>query len=254
MTTEEILAQLVGFDTVSFKPNMPLIHWVGSLLRDAGIDSTVIADASGHKANLYATVGPGDRGGVLLSGHTDVVPVDGQAWTRPPFALTAADGRLFGRGTADMKGFVACALSAMISASKQELTMPLHLALSHDEEVGCIGVHSLIDMLSAAPFRPRMCIVGEPTSMQVATGHKGKIGMRAVFTGREGHSALAPLAVNALHMGADFINEVRALAGTDRGDGAPGWRLRRALHDAACRADGGGRALEHRAEPLRGGL
>lgn len=211
MQTKEILARLIAFDTVSVRPNLPLIADVAEVLRGAGIDSTVIRSPDGHKANLYATVGPSDRGGVLLSGHTDVVPVDGQAWTRPPFALTQAEGRLYGRGTADMKGFVACALSAMISASKQELAVPLHLALSYDEEVGCLGVHSLIDMLAAAPFRPAMCIVGEPTSMQVATGHKGKIGMRAVFTGREGHSALAPLAVNALHMGADFINEVRHL-------------------------------------------
>jgi acetylornithine deacetylase len=211
MQTKEILARLIAFDTVSARSNLPLIADVADVLRGAGIDSTVIRSDDGHKANLYATVGPTDRGGVMLSGHTDVVPVDGQAWTRPPFALTEAEGRLYGRGTADMKGFVACALSATISASKQELAVPLHLALSYDEEVGCLGVHSLIDMLATAPFRPAMCIVGEPTGMAVATGHKGKIGMRAVFTGREGHSALAPLAVNALHMGADFINEIRAM-------------------------------------------
>ncbi|MFN0113592.1 MAG: acetylornithine deacetylase [Paracoccaceae bacterium] len=211
MNSIDILDRLIAFDTVSARPNAPLIHWVGNLLRDHGIESTVIPDASGHKANLYASVGPQDRGGVLLSGHTDVVPVEGQAWTKPPFALTRDGGRLYGRGTADMKGFVACALSAMISASEQELAVPLHLALSYDEEVGCLGVHSLIDMLAAAPFRPRMCIVGEPTGMAVATGHKGKIGTRAVFTGREGHSALAPLALNALHLGVDFVNEVRAL-------------------------------------------
>ena len=220
MTTEEIFARLIGFETVSVLPNMPLIAWVEGLLREAGIESTVIPDATGQKANLYASAGPANRGGVLLSGHTDVVPVEGQAWTKPAFALTKADGRYFGRGTADMKGFVACALSAMISASKQGLAVPLHLALSYDEEVGCIGVHDLIDMLAAAPFRPRMCIVGEPTGMAVATGHKGKIGMRAVFTGREGHSALAPLAVNALHMGADFINEVRRLQARIEATGA----------------------------------
>jgi acetylornithine deacetylase len=219
MQTREILSRLIDFDTVSARPNMPIIAFVRGLLRDAGIESAVIPDATGHKANLYASVGPADGAGVLLSGHTDVVPVEGQAWTRPPFTLTEADGRLYGRGAADMKGFVACALDAMISASKQDLKVPLHLALSYDEEIGCLGVHSLIDMLAAAPFRPRMCIVGEPTGMAVATGHKGKIGMRAVFTGREGHSALAPLAVNALHMGADFIGEVRLLQARIVADG-----------------------------------
>ncbi len=220
MTTEEILARLIAFDTVSANANRPLIDWVAGFLAGHGIAATVIPDAGGDKANLYATAGPQDRGGVLLSGHTDVVPVEGQAWTKPPFALSKADGRYYGRGTADMKGFVACALTAMIDASARDLAVPMHLALSYDEEVGCLGVHSLIDMLAAAPFRPVMCIVGEPTGMAVATGHKGKIGMRAVFAGREGHSALAPLAVNALHMGADFINAVRAMQARIEATGA----------------------------------
>jgi acetylornithine deacetylase len=209
--TIEILDRLMSFDTVSARPNIELIQYLEGILREAGAEVTVIRTPDGHKANLFATIGPRDRGGVLLSGHTDVVPVEGQAWTLPPFALTRVDGRLYGRGAADMKGFVAAATAAAIKAARRELRVPLHLAFSHDEEVGCIGVHSLIDMLAVAPFRPLMCIVGEPTGMAVATGHKGKIGRRAIFAGREGHSALAPLAVNALHMGADFINEVRVL-------------------------------------------
>ena len=214
MQTADILAKLVAFDTVSALPNRALIDWVAGLLADAGISATLVPDATGHKANLFATVGQG--AGVMLSGHTDVVPVEGQAWTYPPFALTKADGRYYGRGVCDMKGFVACAIAAMLKAAAldradQPLRTALHLALSYDEEVGCIGVGSLIDMLAAAPFRPLMCIVGEPTLMQVATGHKGKIGLRACFTGREGHSALAPMALNALHLGVDFVNEVRAL-------------------------------------------
>lgn len=224
MKTKDILSRLIAFETVSPMPNLGLINWLRDVLADAGAEVTVIPDASGHKANLYASVGPKGKPGVMLSGHTDVVPVDGQAWTKPPFTLTEEAARYYGRGAADMKGFVACAVSAMIAAAKRDLTTPLHLALSHDEEIGCIGVHSLIDMLAVSPFRPLMCIVGEPTGMAVATGHKGKIGMRAVFTGREGHSALAPLAVNALHMGADFINRIRALQdgiardGTQDGD------------------------------------
>jgi len=220
MTTREILAQLIAFDTVSARPNIALIDYLAGLLRGAGAEVTLIPDASGTKANLFATVGPRGKGGVLLSGHTDVVPVEGQDWTRPPFALTEEGGRLYGRGTADMKGFVACATAAALAAARRELAVPLHLAFSHDEEVGCIGVHGLIDMLAAAPFRPLMCIVGEPTGMAVATGHKGKIGMRAVFTGREGHSALAPLAVNALHLGADFIARVRAVQARIEATGA----------------------------------
>lgn len=211
MEPHEILAGLIGFDTVSSRPNLALMEYVRDLLAGAGIDAVLIADDTGTKANLYATTGPAGLGGVMLSGHTDVVPVEGQNWTHPPFALTHQDGRLYGRGTADMKGFVACAIAAMLRAAERPLQVPLHLALSHDEEVGCIGVRSLIDMLERAPVRPAMCIVGEPTSMQVATGHKGKIALRATCIGREGHSALAPMALNALHLAADFIGAIRTL-------------------------------------------
>ena len=211
MQTADILARLIGFDTTSSKPNRALMDWVQDLLAGAGIAAQILPDASGAKANLFATIGPRDRPGVLLSGHTDVVPVDGQAWTRPPFLLTEAEGRYYGRGATDMKGFVACALSAALAAARRPLATPLHLALSHDEEVGCLGVASLIDLLAQAPFRPAMCIVGEPTGMQVATGHKGKIALRATCTGREGHSALAPMALNALHLGADFLGALRRL-------------------------------------------
>jgi acetylornithine deacetylase len=211
MQTADILARLIGFDTTSSKPNRALMDWVQGLLGGAGIAAQIIPDASGGKANLYATIGPQDRPGVMLSGHTDVVPVDGQVWTRPPFVLTEAEGRYFGRGTTDMKGFVASALAAALMAARRPLATPLHLALSYDEEVGCLGVVSLIDMLAHAPHLPAMCIVGEPTGMQVATGHKGKIALRATCTGREGHSALAPMALNALHLGADFLGAVRRL-------------------------------------------
>ncbi len=210
MSSRDILEQLLAFDTVSSRPNIELMEYVRDLLADAGIAATLIPDPSGGKANLYASVGP-ESAGVMLSGHTDVVPVEGQAWTVPPFAMTEKDGRIYGRGAADMKGFVACAIAAMIAASKRELRVPLHLALSYDEEIGCMGVGSLIDMLAAAPMRPRLCIVGEPTGMQVATGHKGKVALRAVCTGREGHSALAPMALNALHLAVDFVNAVREL-------------------------------------------
>ena len=206
-----IFDRLMAFDTVSSKPNIALMEYVRDLLAEAGVASVLIGDPSGEKANLFATVGPAGIGGVMLSAHTDVVPVEGQTWTKPPFTLTESDGRYYGRGAADMKGFVACAINAMLNAAGRPLKVPLHLALSYDEEIGCMGVRSLIDMLAAAPVRPAMCIVGEPTGMQVATGHKGKIALRAVCVGREGHSALAPMALNALHLAVDFVNAVRGL-------------------------------------------
>ncbi len=207
----DILERLLAFDTVSSRPNMALMTYVKGLLEEAGLAVTLVPDAEGGKANLYASTGPAGAGGVMLSGHTDVVPVEGQTWTKPPFALTEADGRYYGRGAADMKGFVACAIAAMLDAARRPLKVPLHLALSYDEEIGCMGVRSLIDLLETAPVKPRFCIVGEPTGMQVATGHKGKVALRATCTGREGHSALAPMALNALHLAADFIGAVRRL-------------------------------------------
>lgn len=205
----EILERLLGFDTVSHRPNRALMEEIRVMLEGAGIAVTLVPDADGGKANLYASVGPAGGGGVMLSGHTDVVPVEGQTWTVPPFALTEAGGRYYGRGAADMKGFVACAIEAMLLAARRPLQVPLHLALSYDEEIGCMGVRSLIDLLAAAPVKPRFCIVGEPTGMQVATGHKGKVALRATCRGREGHSALAPLALNALHLAGDFLGAVR---------------------------------------------
>jgi acetylornithine deacetylase len=206
---QDILGRLLAFDTVSSNPNIALMIEVKGLLEAAGLRVTLVPDASGGKANLFATTGPDGVGGVMLSGHTDVVPVEGQSWTYPPFAMTQENGRYYGRGAADMKGFVACAIEAMLLAARRPLQVPLHLALSYDEEIGCMGVRSLIDLLAAAPVRPRFCIVGEPTGMQVATGHKGKVALRASCTGREGHSALAPLALNALHLAGDFLAVVR---------------------------------------------
>ncbi|MDX8447548.1 acetylornithine deacetylase [Mesorhizobium captivum] len=209
MDSIRILERLLAFPTVSRDSNLDLIGYAADLLGASGIACEIIPSADGHKANLFATIGPADKPGIMLSGHTDVVPIDGQNWTLPPFAMTARDGKLYGRGAADMKGFVACALAVCVKASKIALRTPLHLALSYDEEVGCLGVRDLIEMLSAAPQRPLLCIVGEPTNMQVATGHKGKLAARAICRGREGHSALAPLALNAIHLGCDFVRVLR---------------------------------------------
>ena len=209
MDSIRILERLIGFPTVSRDSNLDLIAYVSETLRDHGIASRLVHSQDGHKANLFATIGPDDRSGVMLSGHTDVVPVDGQNWTTTPFKLTERNGMLFGRGAADMKGFVACAIAATLKAADRTLRTPLHLALSYDEEIGCLGVRSLVNMLAASSQKPLLCIVGEPTSMQVATGHKGKVAARAICRGREGHSALAPLALNAIHLACDFVGALR---------------------------------------------
>lgn len=204
-----LLAELIGFSTVSRTSNLALIDHVQGLMEAHGIACTRVTSEDGTRSNLFASTGPSGVPGVMLSGHTDVVPTEGQAWSSPPFVARTADGRIYGRGSADMKGFVACAVQAMVAASALPLKQPLQLALSYDEEIGCVGVRRLIELLAASPVRPRLCIVGEPTSMQIATGHKGKLALRAVCCGREGHSALAPQALNAIHLAADFINALR---------------------------------------------
>ena len=178
MDSTAILARLIAFPTVSRDPNLDLVAFARDLLAGAGIASTLVHDPAQPKANLFATVGPGD-GGVMLSGHTDVVPVDGQDWSVPPFALTARDGRLYGRGAADMKGFVACALAAMLRAARAAAA---HAAAPRAflRRGGRLPRRAQpARVLADAPARPRLCIVGEPTGMAVATGHKGKLGPRA---------------------------------------------------------------------------
>ena len=209
-TTPEILARLIAEPTISRRSNLALLDYVESLLRPAGARIERFAHPDGSRANLWASIGPQGPGGVVLSGHTDVVPVEGQDWTSDPFALTERDGRYYGRGSADMKGFVASALRAALLAAGRGLRKPLHLAFSYDEEIGCLGVRGMIQALAARTDRPALCIVGEPTGMRIATGHKGKLALRACCHGQEGHSALAPDALNALHLGASFIAALQA--------------------------------------------
>jgi acetylornithine deacetylase len=214
-----LLERLVGFPTVSRDSNMDLIGFVRALLQEAGVEPRLIANADGSKANLFATVGPADQSGVILSGHTDVVPVDGQAWSSDPFILREAAGQLYGRGAADMKAFLACALSAAVAATKRPLARPLHLAFSYDEEVGCLGVRDMLPIIATvAP--PLCCIVGEPTSMKVATGHKGKVFAHASCRGRSAHTAFAPEAVNAIHLACDLVGVLRDLQDRLREGGA----------------------------------
>jgi acetylornithine deacetylase len=208
-TTIEILEKLIAFETISRRPNVDLIDYLRGLLAAKAIPCQMIANDSGSNINLFATIGPPERPGVVLSGHTDVVPVEGQNWSLDPFRLTERGGRLYGRGTADMKGFLACAVQAALKAAERDLKTPIHLALSYDEEIGCVGVRRMLDRLADHPVRPLFCIVGEPTELAVATGHKGKVALRATCHGKEVHSALAPSGVNAIHLASDFIQVLR---------------------------------------------
>ncbi len=207
----DILERLIAFPSVSRDGNIELIRYVSSVLAEAGVECRLYPSPAGDRASLFATVGPSGPGGLVLSGHTDVVPVDGQDWTRDPFRLSEQDGRLYGRGTTDMKGFVACAIEAVLLARSKRLAAPLHLALSYDEEIGCVGVRPMLAELAKAGLRPDWVLIGEPTAMQVASGHKGKLAARASCCGVAAHSALAPTGLNAIHLAADFLGELRGL-------------------------------------------
>lgn len=207
-TSLDLLERLVAFPTVSRNSNLALIGFIRDYLAGHGVASELFLNAEGTKANLFATLGPSDRGGVVLSGHTDVVPVDGQAWTRDPFRLSESEGRLYGRGTADMKGFIASVLAAVPAFLAQPLRLPVHLAFSYDEEVGCLGVRSLLDALAQRPNRPRLCLIGEPTELRPVLGHKGKLAMRCQVHGAACHSAYAPQGVNAIEYAARLIGHL----------------------------------------------
>lgn len=201
----DILAQLLAFETTSRESNLALIEMIRDFLTARGVRSELFYDPQGTKANLYARIGPDGDGGVMLSGHTDTVPVDGQEWTFPPFQLTERDGRYYGRGSTDMKGFIACVLASLDAFLQAPLRMPLHLAFSYDEEVGCLGVRSMVDYLQASPEKPALCIIGEPTGLSPVYGHKGKLAVRCQVEGHACHSAYAPDGVNAITYAAKLI-------------------------------------------------
>jgi acetylornithine deacetylase len=197
-TTEELLAALVAFDTTSRLSNLDLIDYVAAYLKSFGIASARVFNEDKTKANLIATIGPGGEGGVVLSGHTDVVPVDGQAWSSNPFALTAREGRLFGRGACDMKSFLAAVLAAVPDMVAAPLKRAIHLAFSYDEEVGCLGAPSLIAHIVRMGLKPALCIVGEPTSMHVVNAHKSIRSFRTKVTGHSAHSSRTEEGLNAI--------------------------------------------------------
>ena len=213
LSAREILAALIQFPTVSRDSNLPLIDWVEEYLGTHGIAAHRHWNEDRSKAALFAHVGPDEEGGVILSGHTDVVPTDGQDWTRPAFELTEADGKLFGRGTTDMKGFDALAIWALVEAHHAGVRRPMQIALSYDEEVGCTGAPPLIAAMQGVVPRARDVIVGEPTTMQAVTGHKGGISFWVHVHGFEVHSSILYKGVSAIMEGAKLItwaNEVNA--------------------------------------------
>lgn len=207
----DILSRLIAFDTVSNRSNHGLIAYVEDFLRARQFRVHRIPDLTEDKAGLYAEMGPQTDGGILLSAHSDVVPVEGQIWTRPPFKLTREDDRLYGRGTTDMKGFLAEMLAIADVVSGKALKAPLKLLISYDEEIGCVGIERMKERLKPLLGCPELAIVGEPTDMQVAVGHKGKRSYTAKIAGQAGHSALAPKFVSALHLAVDYVAGLRSL-------------------------------------------
>jgi acetylornithine deacetylase len=218
-TSIEMIRQLVGFDTTSRDSNLALIDWVEAYLADLGISAERSWDADKRKANLFATIGRDDKPGIVLSGHTDVVPVDGQNWTSDPFKLVEKDGKLIGRGASDMKGFIGVVLAKTPDFIKRQPKTPIHLAFTYDEEVGCLGVRTLIAELAKRPVRPRACVVGEPTLMKPVIGHKGKQSVRCHVHGLECHSALAHQGVNAVEAAAELVAYLKSMARRFRDQG-----------------------------------
>lgn len=207
-----MIERLVAFPTVSRDSNLGLIEWTRDYLAGMGVKSRLTYDVSGKKANLFATVGEGRKPGLILSGHTDVVPVDGQAWDSDPFKIAIRDGMMFGRGSADMKGFIGTALALVPQFLAANMDAPLHLALSYDEEVGCLGVRSLIADLAETGLKTAGCIVGEPTMMQPIIAHKGTHRFRCHITGREAHSSYTTQGVNSIEYAARIIVYIRQMA------------------------------------------
>ena len=205
----DLLAKLVGFDTTSRGSNLPLIAWVEAYLDDLNVPHRRVPNADGTKSNLLATIGPALPGGVVLSGHTDVVPVDGQPWSTDPFALSERGGRLYGRGACDMKGSLALAAAPELAATARR---PVHLAFSYDEEIGCLGAPQMIEVIRAELPAPAFVVVGEPTNMEAVNGHKGIATFHVTVSGREAHSSMTHLGVSAIMEAIPLMASLRALA------------------------------------------
>jgi acetylornithine deacetylase len=210
----EMIKALVAFDTTSRESNLDMIHFVRKYLDAHGVESTLVFNDDESKANLIATVGPGaSRGGVVLSGHSDVVPVDGQDWSSDPFQVVERDGRLYGRGTCDMKGFLAVALALVPEFKSSQLRVPVHIVLTYDEETDCSGAARLMRALPETGLNPHAVIIGEPTQMRIVNAHKGQCTLETVVVGREAHSSEPHLGVNAIEIAVRLIEYLRTLAG-----------------------------------------
>src|SRR5262245_22331150 len=205
---KDLLARLVAFDTTSHKSNLPLIRFVEDYLRQHGVKSTLVPTPDGQKASLFATIGPAGAGGIAFSGHTDVVPVEGQTWSSDPFTLVERAGRLYGRGACDMKGYLACVLAMVPEFRARKLTTPMHIAFSYDEEVGCTGVRPMVRELGKSLPLPRMVLVGEPTGMAVVDAHKGPMRWVVRLTGKAAHSSMPHLGVNAVTNAGHLLGEL----------------------------------------------
>ena len=215
----ELIQELIAFDTTSRKSNLELIEFIKGYLEDFDISSELVFDAERRKANLFATIGAKDRGGVALSGHTDVVPVDGQAWDTDPYSVSQQGSRLYGRGTSDMKSFIAICLAKVPQIIQENLETPIHFAFSYDEEIGCVGVRTLLRELVKRPHKPKSCVIGEPTNMQVVRAHKGKTSKRCRVHGLESHSGMAHLGVNAVEAAAEIVAFLKQQARIFRDEG-----------------------------------
>ena len=216
---KEMVTRLVAFDTTSRNSNLALIEFVRDYLDAHKVASELVFAEDGNKANLYATIGPQGQRGIMLSGHTDVVPIDDQDWHSDPFTILEKGDRLYGRGSSDMKSFIAVVLTLVPELVRRRLRTPIHLSFSYDEEVGCIGVRRLISALATRPNRPRLAIVGEPTTMQVGVGHKGKHTLRCHVHGHEAHSSQVNYGVNAIEAAAEIIARLKEMARRKRDQG-----------------------------------
>ncbi len=221
----DMITKLVGFDTVSRNSNLQLIHYIRDYLESHGVQSHLVGNPEGTKANLFATVGPNVEGGIVLSGHTDVVPVDGQPWDTDPFTIEQKDGRLYGRGTCDMKAFSAVALSMVPDMLKKGLKRPVHFALSYDEEIGCFGAPSMIDRLVTDIAKPSAVIVGEPTSMRPIVAHKGIAALRTTIIGHEAHSSQVQRGVSAVTTAARLITFIDDMMAENKASADPDCRF-----------------------------
>ena len=224
MSAKDILAHLISFDTTSDKTNLPMAGWISDYLSGYGIGSQLLPAANGIHANLFASIGPSDTGGIGLSGHMDVVPTTNQPWDTDPFTMVEKDGRLYGRGTCDMKGFLACMLASVPAFQARALKTPIHLIFSYDEEVGCTGVIPMVQEFGKSLPKPEIVIVGEPTRMTVVDGHKGGARYKTMIAGKDAHSSRPDLGVGSIFIASDLIQELKRIeARLQRAHPAPGF-------------------------------